>query len=131
LFASSVPLLSSLIARLQEQTIEAEGEFGTKVEAIVRCVKQLVHDDPQVKVLLYSQYPRMLDLVGQALKANHLAFLYPDSMASNNKEKAKLISKFKTDETKALLLYVCCCPSSFVLVIRNLRAGLFGKTTVG
>eukprot|EP00850_Spirogloea_muscicola_P023159 SM000333S12561 [mRNA] locus=s333:34643:42565:- [translate_table: standard] len=68
-----------LAADLEEDQVEVSGSYGTKVgtahelEAVVRRVKWLLATDSGAKVLIFSTWHEVLDVVQHALQANTIS----------------------------------------------------------
>eukprot|EP00850_Spirogloea_muscicola_P012812 SM000084S23148 [mRNA] locus=s84:552074:559947:+ [translate_table: standard] len=60
-------------ADLDEDQVEVRGSYGTKLEAVVRRVKWLLATDPGAKVLIFSTWHEVLDVVQHALQANTIS----------------------------------------------------------
>ncbi|BBN01240.1 E3 ubiquitin-protein ligase SHPRH [Marchantia polymorpha subsp. ruderalis] len=54
----------------EESQITVKGDYGTKITAIVRRMKLVTSKDPQVKVLIFSTWQDVLEVIGHALKEN-------------------------------------------------------------
>ncbi|XP_044732242.1 E3 ubiquitin-protein ligase SHPRH [Chrysoperla carnea] len=52
-----------------------KGSFSTKIEAITKCLLDLYKEDNQVKVLIFSTWSTVLDVVNDAFTKNHIKFL--------------------------------------------------------
>jgi len=57
---------------VNEQSIPVEGSYGTKISAIVRRMKSLLRENPDVKILLFSQWTEMLKIIESALIRNDI-----------------------------------------------------------
>ncbi|KXZ52879.1 hypothetical protein GPECTOR_8g26 [Gonium pectorale] len=53
-----------------ESAVSVRGSFGTKIEATVRRIKFVLGQDPAAKVLVFSSWVDLLELVWSALSAN-------------------------------------------------------------
>ncbi|KAL0055911.1 hypothetical protein WJX82_005648 [Trebouxia sp. C0006] len=60
----------------QEAAIQVEGSYGTKLEAVVRRIKHLMHQDAAAKVLVFSSWQDVLELVSHALQTNKMPYAY-------------------------------------------------------
>lgn len=69
--------------------IQIEGSFSTKVEEIVRCLLGLLKEDNDVKVLIFSNWDKVLSVIAEALSVNKITFL---KLTSAN---PVIIDKFK------------------------------------
>lgn len=54
--------------------ITLQGSWGTKIEAVVREILLLREAEPTVKVLLFSQWNEVLEIVSRALQENSIRF---------------------------------------------------------
>ncbi|KAL1139602.1 hypothetical protein AAG570_006584 [Ranatra chinensis] len=77
-----------------------KGSHSTKIEAVVSELIRLRDEDPTVKVLIFSTWDKVLDVIGEALKLNSVSFrrFGVDSKSRNG------ILQFKTGCVSALLL---------------------------
>jgi hypothetical protein len=81
--------------------IEGEGEFGTKVEFVVKHLLMILGDDPTTKVLIFSQFSRLLELIAACLSRNKLNFLH---LKGSSQQRATMVNSFKTGSANALLM---------------------------
>ncbi|KAG0565163.1 hypothetical protein KC19_8G169500 [Ceratodon purpureus] len=51
-----------------------KGSYGTKLEAVLRRILRLKSEDPEMKVLLFSEWAGVLDVVEHALTTNHITY---------------------------------------------------------
>jgi hypothetical protein len=72
--------------------------FGTKLEQIVDCVKTLPRAD---RVLVFVQFPDLLDKVGEALRGHDVKCLTVTGTANS---RSNTIQNFQTGEDKARVL---------------------------
>jgi len=56
--------------------IAVKGSYGSKIECVTRTVLRLLRRDPGAKLLVFSQWSDLLDLVAHAFKANGVAFVH-------------------------------------------------------
>lgn len=94
--SSSSSLSLPPLADVLRTRIVGEGVVGSKIEAICKYIKYLHRADPTVKVLVFSQYHRMLDMVGSALKSNEIHSLH---LSGTPLQRARQIDRFQTDPT--------------------------------
>lgn len=101
--SSVVPALAPMPSAvdLDRVHIVGEGQHGSKIETICRYIKCLVHTNPSVKVLVFSQYHRMLEMVDVALFHNNIHSLH---LAGTPMHRAKQIDQFQTDPHQTVLL---------------------------
>ena len=69
--------------------------FGTKVDELVQLLDELL-EEPQTKVVIFSQWTRMNDLVAEALQKKGWGFTYLHGGVPS-KTRPRLISRFKED----------------------------------
>ncbi|KAG2482055.1 hypothetical protein HYH03_018991 [Edaphochlamys debaryana] len=74
-----------------EAAVVVRGSYGTKLEAVVRRVKFVLGQDPAAKVLVFSGWADLLDLVGAALGANGV----PHALARGRGGMAAALAAFK------------------------------------
>ncbi|OQS02850.1 hypothetical protein THRCLA_04813 [Thraustotheca clavata] len=79
--------LSSAIRLVRDKTSQEPPKFGTKIDAILRCIKRLGRE----KILLFSQWPDMLLIVATALKEESI----PCYLLEHKKFFHSTISAFK------------------------------------
>ncbi|KAK9167890.1 hypothetical protein Syun_000030 [Stephania yunnanensis] len=80
-----------------EATISVQGSYGTKVEAVVRRILWVKFTDPDGKVLVFSSWNDVLDVLEHALSANDISFL----RMKGGRKSHIAISKFKGENTFA------------------------------
>lgn len=68
-----------------------------QLEAVVRRIKRLIHKDPAAKVLVFSSWQDVLELVSHALQTNALPFAY----AKGRQAFDQAISQFKRPAASA------------------------------
>ncbi|KAG0590383.1 hypothetical protein M758_1G090700 [Ceratodon purpureus] len=51
-----------------------KGSYGTKLEAVIRRILRLKSEDPDTKVLVFSEWQGVLDVVEHALTTNHITY---------------------------------------------------------
>ncbi|XP_061176865.1 E3 ubiquitin-protein ligase SHPRH-like [Saccostrea echinata] len=77
-----------------------QGSHSTKIVGIIRCLKQIKREDPGAKVLLFSSWTDILNILVQALEENEITFktLFSGSKFQKN------LAAFKSDENITVLL---------------------------
>ncbi|XP_062583569.1 E3 ubiquitin-protein ligase SHPRH-like [Saccostrea cucullata] len=77
-----------------------QGSHSTKIIGIIRCLKQIKREDPGAKVLLFSSWTDILNILVQALEENEITFktLFSGSKFQKN------LAAFKSDENITVLL---------------------------
>jgi len=84
-----------------ESRIKVTGSWGTKIEAIIRRVKLLLVRDAAAKILVFSEWDDVLNVVERAISANDVRYV---RAASGPKFRAA-VDRFKHDDKiNALLL---------------------------
>ncbi|KAK3126035.1 hypothetical protein QOZ80_7BG0613020 [Eleusine coracana subsp. coracana] len=76
---------------LAESTIPVQGSYGTKVEAITRRILKITSNDATAKVLVFSSWNDVLDLLEHSLTTNNISYI---RMKGGRKSQAAL-SQFK------------------------------------
>jgi E3 ubiquitin-protein ligase SHPRH len=109
--AADGPTLMPTLEEIQRQTIVGEGRHGSKVETICKYIKHLHRANTAVKVLVFSQYHRMLEMVGHALAQNNITSLH---LSGTPLQRAKQIDRFQSDSS---------C-TAFLMSLRNDNSGL-------
>lgn len=78
---------------------EIEGNFGAKIDSITRLILDLIQQEKSVKILVFSEWQEVLDIVSVALKLNKIPH-------DSRKSLGKRIQSFKTQDFNVLLLPV-------------------------
>ncbi|KAL6657357.1 hypothetical protein ACP70R_005137 [Stipagrostis hirtigluma subsp. patula] len=76
---------------LSESTISVQGSYGTKVEAVTRRILRITSTDGTAKVLVFSSWNDVLDVLEHSLAANNVSYV---RMKGGRKSQAAL-SQFK------------------------------------
>jgi len=84
-----VPAPSASLLAIQSQSID--GSYGTKFDAIIKHIKMIRTNDPNVKVLIFSRWTIALTVLANGLERNGILH------TSFEKDKAKSVQKFKDD----------------------------------
>ena len=71
--------------------VRVRGSYGTKIEAVTRQALRLLAADPGARVLVFSQWSDVLDLVAHAFRANGVTFAH----AKGRKRMAEALATFK------------------------------------
>ena len=82
-----------------------EGSYGSKIETVVSYVKGILREDPHSKILVFSEWNDVLDLLSHAFLANKVAFVNPKGTGASKAFKQSL-KQFKTEGTSVLMLPV-------------------------
>ena len=83
-----------------ESKLPVNGSWGTKIEAIVRRIKWLVSRDAQVKILVFSEFEDVLDVVQRAISHNAISF----ERATTGHKLNSSLQNFKTSASVRVLL---------------------------
>jgi E3 ubiquitin-protein ligase SHPRH len=96
--APTVASSSSAVEQEQEPSAvpEVKGSWGTKIESVVLALSKIFKEDPDAKVLIFSQWSDILMLIGRALQQNSISFL---QMQGDKKKIKRILDKFKHDPT--------------------------------
>ncbi|WVZ67083.1 hypothetical protein U9M48_016220 [Paspalum notatum var. saurae] len=76
---------------LAESTISMQGSYGTKIEAVTRRILRVMSTDGTTKVLVFSSWNDVLDVLEHSLGANNISYV---RMKGGRKSQAAL-SQFK------------------------------------
>lgn len=79
------------------------GSHSTKVQAVLTTLVELIQQQPQVKVLIFSTWEKVLDVIAEGLEMNDVKFR---RLKSGRKQKTNL-KEFKECDVSALLLPLC------------------------
>lgn len=58
-----------------EATLAVQGSYGTKVEAVTRRILWIMSSDPKAKVLVFSSWNDVLDVLEHAFNANEITYI--------------------------------------------------------
>ena len=83
--------------------IEINGSHGTKLDTIIRHAKHLKREDSRVKVLIFSQWQQVLDILTRGLESNGIKTMKLESYGSQ-KGQASVIFK-ESPEITAFMLH--------------------------
>lgn len=96
----SVSYVVSRATNSDESEPEIKGSHSTKVTAVISELLSLLKADPAVKVLIFSTWEKVLDIIKDALVQNNISFR---RLESGDKFKSSL-SQFKAGAVTVLLL---------------------------
>ena len=82
----------ALLKSLKE--VQITGSFGTKMDTIIRHVKHLQKDDPLVKVLVFSQWEKVLEYLETGLEQNGIKCI---KLSYKKARKGEAAVKFRDD----------------------------------
>lgn len=93
-----------------EADIDMErSRWGTKMAYINKKLREIIRDEPDAKIIIFSQWKRMLILMSKALKDGNINYVFCNG---NVHMMSKSIRSFKTDsQTRVLLLSSDSCNS--------------------
>lgn len=74
-----------------EAQIAVKGQYGTKLEAVVRRILAITRADPMARLLVFSSWRDVLALVAHALQGNEVHYLFP----TGSKGFAQDIARFR------------------------------------
>ncbi|OVA17306.1 SNF2-related [Macleaya cordata] len=58
-----------------EASVNVQGSYGTKIEAVTRRILWIKSTDPKAKVLVFSSWNDVLDVLEHAFFANHISYI--------------------------------------------------------
>ncbi|ESQ52797.1 hypothetical protein EUTSA_v10016132mg [Eutrema salsugineum] len=85
---------SDHVHKENEESLAVHGSYGTKIEAVTRRILWIKSSDPQSKVLVFSSWNDVLDVLEHALAANGITFV----RMKGGRKSQTAISKFKGTE---------------------------------
>ncbi|XP_057541140.1 uncharacterized protein LOC130818900 isoform X2 [Amaranthus tricolor] len=75
-----------------EASVSVQGSYGTKIEAITRRILWIKSCDPKAKILVFSSWNDVLDVLEHAFSANEISFV---RMKGGRKRSQTVLSAFK------------------------------------
>ncbi|CAH8371515.1 unnamed protein product [Eruca vesicaria subsp. sativa] len=85
-----------------EVSLAVQGSYGTKIEAVTRRILWIKSSDPQAKVLVFSSWNDVLDVLEHAFAANGITFI----RMKGGRKSQTAISKFKGTEKEVQKIQV-------------------------
>ncbi|KAJ0259432.1 RING-finger [Hirschfeldia incana] len=85
-----------------EASLVVQGSYGTKIEAVTRRILWIKSSDPQAKVLVFSSWNDVLDVLEHAFAANGITFI----RMKGGRKSQTAISKFKGTEKEVQKIQV-------------------------
>eukprot|EP01113_Clastostelium_recurvatum_P043328 TRINITY_DN7141_c0_g2_i1.p1 TRINITY_DN7141_c0_g2~~TRINITY_DN7141_c0_g2_i1.p1 ORF type:complete len:692 (+),score=51.28 TRINITY_DN7141_c0_g2_i1:221-2077(+) len=85
----------------QRQTREIVQKYGTKMAHLVMKIRQITDEDPTAKIIVFSQWTKMLHRVGDTLAENGIANVYVEG---NVFKKNRAISKFHSEGGERVMM---------------------------
>ncbi|CAG2120720.1 unnamed protein product [Medioppia subpectinata] len=101
--ASAVLYVNSTAGDKEADQLEVAGSWSTKVEEVVRCLLQIVADEPTAKSLVFSTWTDVLQLISNALVDNQFNHCF---IANSSKFSQKVDTFKQNPEIKALLMAI-------------------------
>lgn len=89
-------------SEFDSEEVRVRGSFGSKLEAVVRRVASILTKDASSKILVFSEWQDVLEVLTHAFKANHVRFVF----AKGKPAMTKSLKAFKTREISVLMLPV-------------------------
>jgi len=86
---------------IRDISIKGQGEFGTKVETLVRYLMMIERQEPGAKVLVFSHFKRTLDFIAAALEKNEIPFV---QLKGSAKLRGQDVEKFKKGSKLRVML---------------------------
>jgi SNF2 family DNA or RNA helicase len=113
-----VPVKHECMLRLQSiMSASLAIERGTKIDALLKYVMNIISSDPTSKCLIFSAFPRMLDLIAACFRSNFIAFRQLMGSAVQRKE---AVLKFQHEnDCKVLLMCLRHDNSGLTLTCAN------------
>lgn len=87
-------------ATLDSNECEVLGSYSAKVVRIVKEILKIRNDEPTVKIVIFSQWESILNIISHALDTNSITY----TMHTNNHRSVDQIQLFKTGPQTCLLL---------------------------
>lgn len=106
-------------SHIDEMDIVGKGDYGTKIESLVKYLKWLSIEQPDAKSLVYSQFNALLEIIAAVLHENGIHAIHQNagSATMSRQEKAGRIETFQTDpEVRVLLLSLRTDSSGLTLI---------------
>lgn len=104
LFSIYMPMEDKEIEEVQ--SIQLKNSYSSKVDLIVKQVIHLRNKDPNVQIVIFSQWQDLLYIIGTAFMAANISFLgsygtlTPEVGAGRRRNKYESVEKFKDPENK-------------------------------
>jgi E3 ubiquitin-protein ligase SHPRH len=70
--------------------IPIEGSHGTKIDSLIRHILSILNQDPETKILCFSQWKTMLEIFGSALEKNNIGYIALEGQGWNPSSKRKI-----------------------------------------
>lgn len=103
-YYSTVPADTKTNARYVEHFIDQEGyETSAKIEQCLTLIKKINSDNPQEKIIVFSQFTTLFDVMKYAFDRENVEFLRYDG-TMNLDQKNDTIKRFYQEDIKVLLI---------------------------
>ena len=89
------------VETIEDWKSSCTNKYGSKMTALVEYINEVLTTDPLNRIILFSQYDKMLKLIGITLNEFNIKFVY---CQGNNYVINKNIKKFKTDESIRIIM---------------------------
>lgn len=90
--------------RRQIESVPCQGRYGSKLEMLVRHLLYINRENPGEKTIVFSAFPRGLELVSDALRQNGLRYIHVTG-SGGSANTAELVRRFTQGATDVLLLH--------------------------
>eukprot|EP00212_Chloropicon_laureae_P005714 CAMPEP_0197490264 /NCGR_PEP_ID=MMETSP1311-20131121/4841_1 /TAXON_ID=464262 /ORGANISM="Genus nov. species nov., Strain RCC856" /LENGTH=246 /DNA_ID=CAMNT_0043034749 /DNA_START=60 /DNA_END=800 /DNA_ORIENTATION=+ len=81
------------------ESIKVKGSYGSKIEAVVKRVLSILERDGTAKLLVFSEWQDVLELVAHAFQGNRVDFVYAKGKAAMS----KAVKRFKSEASVMML----------------------------
>uniref|UniRef100_A0A6T6KYI4 RING-type domain-containing protein n=1 Tax=Rhodosorus marinus TaxID=101924 RepID=A0A6T6KYI4_9RHOD len=99
---------------LQSEQREIKGSYGSKISAVVRRILTILDADKSQKLLVFSQWTDVLEIISSSLRENDVGFARTEK---GKKSFQTALHRFRTEpEISALLLPIKSCASGLNIV---------------
>jgi SNF2 family DNA or RNA helicase len=68
--------------------VDIAGSFGTKLDTVIRHILHLKSEDPQIKILVFSQWEQVLEILKGGLEENEISTIKIDNSEKNRGQAA-------------------------------------------
>ncbi|KAK9805443.1 hypothetical protein WJX73_007822 [Symbiochloris irregularis] len=89
-----------------EDELTIEGNYGTKVDALVKDILEVRRKDPTEKCLVFSAWAKVLRLVNTALKRNGVECLTLAGARAGSSARADTVARFQKDPSSPKVLLI-------------------------
>lgn len=115
---------------LQELSgVQLAGDWGTKLNTIVRGIMRLKQTDPSAKSLVFTQWAQMVDVISLALRMNRISHARMDSKDARLSASVHTVGRQNTNTVGRAVSRFISDPECLVLVLTT-QKGSTGLTLV-